>query len=108
MKKLMLSKSSSEFNYRITIKMRKKLTIALVAHDHRKADMVDWVIFNSDFLSHHHLVCTECGKTECIDICPMNEQYEQEAARKGFTITGHVFEFYGLCHDCQQKKHSGN
>ena len=38
--------------------MRKKLTIALVAHDHRKADMVDWVIFNSDFLSLHHLVCT--------------------------------------------------
>ena len=38
--------------------MRKKLTIALVAHDHRKADMVDWVIFNSDFLSEHHLVCT--------------------------------------------------
>lgn len=38
--------------------MRKKLTIALVAHDHRKADMVDWVIFNSDFLSNHHLVCT--------------------------------------------------
>ena len=38
--------------------MRKKLTIALVAHDHRKADMVDWVIFNSDCLTHHHLVCT--------------------------------------------------
>ena len=55
---------------------------------------------------HHHLVCTECGKTECIDICPMNDQYEQEAARKGFTITGHVFEFYGLCQDCQHKKNS--
>ncbi len=38
--------------------MRRKLTIALVAHDHRKADMVEWVIFNSDFLSMHHLVCT--------------------------------------------------
>lgn len=38
--------------------MTKKLTIALVAHDQRKADMVDWVIFNSDFLSKHHLVCT--------------------------------------------------
>ena len=38
--------------------MRRKLTIALVAHDHRKADMVEWVIFNSDFLSVHHLVCT--------------------------------------------------
>ncbi|HBG39848.1 MAG TPA: methylglyoxal synthase [Porphyromonadaceae bacterium] len=38
--------------------MKRRLTIALVAHDQRKADMVDWVIFNSDFLSQHHLVCT--------------------------------------------------
>ncbi|MGI6073143.1 MAG: methylglyoxal synthase [Fermentimonas sp.] len=38
--------------------MRRKLTIALVAHDHRKADMVDWVLFNSNFLSSHFLVCT--------------------------------------------------
>lgn len=38
--------------------MRRKLRIALVAHDQRKADMVDWVIFNSDFLVQHHLVCT--------------------------------------------------
>lgn len=37
---------------------RKKLTIALVAHDHRKMDMIDWAVYNSDFLSHHHLVCT--------------------------------------------------
>lgn len=44
--------------------MRKKLTIALVAHDQRKADMVDWVIYNSDFLSRHHLVCT--GTTGCL------------------------------------------
>lgn len=36
----------------------KRLTIALVAHDHRKADMVEWSYFNSDFLSQHHLVCT--------------------------------------------------
>ena len=38
--------------------MKKHLTIALVAHDRRKVDMVEWVIFNSDFLSIHHLVCT--------------------------------------------------
>lgn len=38
--------------------MKKKLTIALVAHDHRKADMVDWCVYNSEFLKHHHLVCT--------------------------------------------------
>lgn len=38
--------------------MKNRLTIALVAHDQRKADMVDWVVFNAEFLSRHHLVCT--------------------------------------------------
>jgi len=38
--------------------MKERLTIALVAHDHRKADMVDWVTFNAEYLSKHHLVCT--------------------------------------------------
>ena len=38
--------------------MKRKLTIALVAHDHRKADMVDWAVYNADLLSHHNLVCT--------------------------------------------------
>ncbi len=38
--------------------MKKRLTIALVAHDHRKADMVDWAKFNAEYLSRHRLVCT--------------------------------------------------
>lgn len=38
--------------------MNRKLTIALVAHDHRKADMVEWAYYNSEFLKGHHLVCT--------------------------------------------------
>ena len=37
--------------------MKKRLTIALVAHDNRKADMVEWVKHNAELLSHHHLVC---------------------------------------------------
>ena len=52
---------------------------------------------------HHHLICTECGKTECIDICPMNKIYEKEAEKRGFQITGHIFEFYGLCWSCRSK-----
>ena len=38
--------------------MKEKLTIALVAHDNRKADMVDWAKYNADYLSKHHIVCT--------------------------------------------------
>ena len=40
------------------LKMKTKLKIALVAHDQRKADMVDWVNFNAQYLSQHELVCT--------------------------------------------------
>ena len=38
--------------------MKKQLRIALVAHDHRKADMVDWAEYNSEMLSKHKLICT--------------------------------------------------
>lgn len=38
--------------------MIKDKTIALIAHDTRKKDMVDWVKHNADLLVHNHLVCT--------------------------------------------------
>lgn len=38
--------------------MNKKLKIALVAHDQRKADMINWVRYNAVYLSNHELVCT--------------------------------------------------
>lgn len=38
--------------------MKKRLMIALVAHDNRKADMVEWAVHNANFLAEHNLVCT--------------------------------------------------
>lgn len=38
--------------------MNRKLKIALVAHDNRKADMIEWAVHNAAFLAEHHLVCT--------------------------------------------------
>lgn len=38
--------------------MDKDKTIALVAHDNCKKDLVEWVEWNSELLSPHHLVCT--------------------------------------------------
>jgi methylglyoxal synthase len=38
--------------------MKKQLTIALVAHDRRKADMVEWALYNAEMLSMHQLICT--------------------------------------------------
>jgi methylglyoxal synthase len=41
-----------------SIAMDKVKTIALVAHDNRKSDLAEWVDYNADKLSNHHLVCT--------------------------------------------------
>jgi methylglyoxal synthase len=38
--------------------MNKRLTIAIVAHDHRKADMVEWAVFNAETLAKHKIICT--------------------------------------------------
>lgn len=35
-----------------------KKTIALVAHDNRKRDLMEWVAFNNEILCKYHLVCT--------------------------------------------------
>ncbi|CAG1001900.1 methylglyoxal synthase [Gammaproteobacteria bacterium] len=38
--------------------MRIRKNIALVAHDHRKRDLVEWVEWNSAILAGHKLTCT--------------------------------------------------
>jgi methylglyoxal synthase len=38
--------------------MDKVKTVALVAHDHRKSDLTEWVAYNAKKLAKHHLVCT--------------------------------------------------
>ena len=50
---------------------------------------------------HHHLICLSCGKTECVDYCPVAEDSEKIAQEKNFKIMGHSLEFYGYCSTCQ-------
>ncbi len=38
--------------------IKRTLKIALVAHDRRKLDMVDWAVYNAKALSKHKMVCT--------------------------------------------------
>ena len=38
--------------------MKETLNIALVAHDSRKNELLEWVRFNADLLSRHHLYAT--------------------------------------------------
>lgn len=48
---------------------------------------------------HHHIVCTECKQREIIDLC-FGNQAADVARSKGYTITNHIFELFGLCKKC--------
>ena len=53
---------------------------------------------------HHHLVCLKCGEMECMENCPVNDRYFEEAEKKGFAVKRHIFEVYGYCKNCKEFK----
>jgi len=55
----------------------------------------------SDEACHHHLVCTECDKIECLEVQHDFQALEQKVKKEQkFQIESHVLEFFGRCKDC--------
>ena len=50
---------------------------------------------------HHHLVCTECGRTVSFDDCVAEDLEAALAKRYGFSVSGHQLEVFGKCSDCK-------
>ena len=49
-------------------KLHTKKRVALVAHDNKKKDLVEWAIYNKTVLSHHELIATgTTGKFRLLD-----------------------------------------
>ncbi|MGY3778256.1 Fur family transcriptional regulator [Isobaculum melis] len=46
---------------------------------------------------HHHFICTKCGMTKNIHMCPMDFFKEQ---LDGCEIQSHRFEIFGTCENC--------
>jgi Fe2+ or Zn2+ uptake regulation protein len=54
---------------------------------------------------HHHLICTNCGRMEDLNVPPPQEGdlervVEEIAAGRSFHPTGHRLELIGVCADC--------
>lgn len=49
---------------------------------------------------HHHLVCETCNRVEEITAEEVERWVQDVAASRGFTVTGHRADVFGVCADC--------
>ena len=49
---------------------------------------------------HHHLLCVECGSSQDLLGCDIEELLQQTSASHGFELSGHWLEVYGRCRSC--------
>ena len=49
---------------------------------------------------HHHAICLTCGKSFCVDSCPLPVKVPLPAADPNFRVVSHAFEVYGYCSAC--------
>jgi len=49
---------------------------------------------------HHHLICERCGLVVEIPSCEVEEWASEVARRRGFTLSAHQADVFGLCPRC--------
>lgn len=49
---------------------------------------------------HHHLLCVQCGSSQDLTGCDIEDVLVSTSARHGFELSGHWLEVYGRCRDC--------
>lgn len=51
---------------------------------------------------HHHIVCTNCSRVIEFEDCGLNALAADLERRLDVQLTGHLLEFYGICHNCTE------
>ncbi len=49
---------------------------------------------------HHHLLCVECGTSQDLMGCDIEDQLRQVSLAHQFQLSGHWLEVYGRCRNC--------
>ncbi|WP_269540865.1 Fur family transcriptional regulator [Cerasicoccus fimbriatus] len=71
--------------------------VQVVRDEHGKAL---YELIDADHGHHHHVICRNCGKIECLDHCAI-APFEAAAKRLGYDDLAHRLELYGVCADCR-------
>jgi Fur family ferric uptake transcriptional regulator len=53
---------------------------------------------------HDHLICIKCGMIEEFEDETIEKLQEKIAKMRGFKMTGHIMQLYGICKNCQNQK----
>ena len=53
---------------------------------------------------HHHIVCSNCGRTVEIDDTGLRPVVREVARQTGFRVDEHRLELFGLCPACQAQR----
>ena len=54
---------------------------------------------------HHHITCTQCGRTVALSEHELEQVIDQLATQHGFVATGHQIEIQGTCETCRGQQH---
>ncbi|MEW6573551.1 MAG: Fur family transcriptional regulator [Bacillota bacterium] len=74
----------------------------------RKLDLgVNRNYYERHFETHHHLVCTSCGRVIEFSAEPMKNLERELWKRYKFAAVGSPQKILGLCHECNQKYQQG-
>ncbi len=76
--------------------------LGLVCETHAGGTCHSYLVRGDANPHHHHLICSSCGRVENFTGCGLDKLQQGLAARTGFTITGHLLEFTGLCRACRR------
>ena len=53
---------------------------------------------------HHHLICSDCGRSEDLLGCDLDSILQDRAADHDFAMEGHWLEVYGRCRACRPQE----
>ena len=53
---------------------------------------------------HHHLLCVECGSSQDLLGCDIEDLLQTVSAAHDFQLSGHWLEVYGRCHACLDRE----
>lgn len=61
-----------------------------------------------DTRHHDHLICEGCGRIVEFECAEIETLQEQVARQRGFALTRHRLELFGLCPDCRSGEEGGD